>query len=67
MAKITKFSDKLNKTNESVSVYFYDNAYMVEVSGRDDNDDWLTVKLVAKDLDEVAAMLEEIDGLPKDR
>lgn len=67
MDKINKFSDKLVKAGECVNVYFYDNAYMVEVTGRDSSDDWLTVKLVAKDLTEVSSMLTEIDSLPRER
>lgn len=68
MAKknITKVADKLAKVGECVNVYFYDNAYMVEVSGRDDNEDWANVKLVCRDLTEVQAVLEEVESLPKD-
>jgi hypothetical protein len=67
MAKgITKVSDKLTKVGEFVNVYFYDNAYMVEVSGRNKEDDWVSVKLVCRDLNEVQAVLEEVDSLPKD-
>ena len=47
MAKgITKVSDKLTKVSECVNVYFYDNAYMVEVSGRNEEDNWVAAKLV---------------------
>lgn len=63
---ITKVSDKLTKVNECVNVYFYDNAYMVEVSGRDSKDDWSNVKLVCRDLNEVQTALAEVDSLPKD-
>lgn len=68
MAKknITKVADKLAKVGECVNVYFYDNAYMVEVSGRDPNDDWANVKLVCRDLSEVQTVLEEVESLPKD-
>ena len=68
MAKktITKVADKLAKVGECVNVYFYDNAYMVEVSGRDKNDDWSNVKLVCRDLNEVQAALEEVDSLPRE-
>ena len=68
MAKknITKVADKLVKVGECVNVYFYDNAYMVEVTGRDDNEDWANVKLVCRDLNEVQAVLEEVETLPKD-
>ena len=63
---ITKVSDKLLKVGECVNVYFYDNAYMVEVNGRDKNEDWANVKLVCRDLNEVQAVLEEVESLPKD-
>lgn len=68
MAKkpISKVADKLAKVGECVNVYFYDNAYMVEVSGRDDNEDWASVKLVCRELSEVTAILEEVESLPKD-
>ncbi len=68
MAKkpITKVADKLAKVGECVNVYFYDNAYMIEVTGRDHSDDWANVKLVCKDLDEVRLMLEEIESLPRE-
>lgn len=66
MAKTTKISDKLTKVGETVNVYFYDNAYMVEANGRDKNDDWASVKLMCKDLDEVQALLREVESLPKD-
>ena len=67
MAKgIAKVSDKLAKVGECVNVYFYDNAYMVEVSGRNADDDWATAKLVCRDLTEVQALLEEVDSLPKE-
>ena len=67
MAKnILKISDKLTKVNETVSVHFYDNAYMVEISGRDSNEDWATVKLVCANLEQVTELLKEVETLPKD-
>jgi hypothetical protein len=67
MAKgITKVSDKLTKVSECVNVYFYDNAYMVEVSGRCEDDNWVAAKLVCRDLTEVQTLLEEVDSLPKE-
>jgi hypothetical protein len=67
MAKgITKVSDKLTKVSECVNVYFYDNAYMVEVSGRNEEDNWVAAKMVCRDLTEVQTLLEEVDSLPKE-
>lgn len=66
MAKAAKIGDKLAKVSECVNVYFYDNAYMVEASGRNHEDDWAGVKLVCKDLDEVQKLLLEVESLPRD-
>ena len=67
MAKgIAKISDKLTKVSENVIVYFYDNAYMVEVSGRNEDDNWVAAKLVCRDLTEVQTLLEEVESLPKE-
>ena len=63
---ITKVSDKLTKVSECVNVYFYDNAYMVEVTGRDTNDDWSNIKLVCKDMDEVVKVLQEVESLERE-
>jgi hypothetical protein len=37
---------KLNKVSESFTVNRYDNGYMIEVSGRDSNNDWKTSKIL---------------------
>ena len=67
MAKpITKVSDKLAKVGDVVNVYFYDNGFMCEVSGRDSGDDWKNVKLNCKDLAEVQKVLEEVSTLPRE-
>lgn len=67
MAKpILKISEKLTKVSESVTVYFYDNAYMVEIAGRDFNEEWATVKLVCTTLEKVLELLQEVETLPKD-
>jgi hypothetical protein len=52
-------SDKLSKANDSLNVYFYDNGFMVEVSGQDRSDDWKTAKIMCNTLDEVMAVIKE--------
>lgn len=39
---------------------------MVEVSGRDDQDDWKTAKIMCNTIDEVADILREAATLPKE-
>jgi hypothetical protein len=60
-----KLADKLAKADDSLNVYFYDNGYMVEVSGRDDNDDWKTAKVMCSSLDEVTAIVAEAAGMER--
>ena len=59
MAKL----NKLVKVNESISIYRYDNGWMVEVNGRDKKDDYFTVKLVCNTEDEAIALFKEYNTL----
>jgi hypothetical protein len=61
-----KISDKLVKVNDSVQVYFYDNGFMVEVSGRDENDDWKTAKIMCNTVEEISELITEASSLPRE-
>ena len=63
---VTKISDKLVKVNESFTVYMYDNAYMIEVSGRDSENEYKTVKLMVPTLDQLQALINETTEMEKD-
>ena len=63
---VLKISDKLTKLGELSSIHFYDNGYMIEFSGRNSSDDWASVKLMCKTLDDVRAYLDEADQMPRD-
>ena len=52
-------SDKLTKIDDDMTIRMYDNGYLFEVNGRDDNDDWAGVKILCKDLNEVVALITE--------
>lgn len=54
-----KLSDKLAKVGDSLTVNMYDNGYMVEVSGRDSDDDWKTAKILCSTLEDVFAVIKE--------
>ena len=58
-------SDKLSKVNDSVTVNIYENGFMIEVSGRDHDDEWSQAKIVCSDLDIVNAVLQEIVKMDK--
>jgi hypothetical protein len=68
MAKkpINKIADKLNKVNESFSVNMYDNGFMIEVSGRDSNNEYKTAKVMVGTVDELIALVKEVSGMERD-
>jgi len=57
--KIATVSDKLVKINESFTINIYDNGYMIEVGGRDSNDDWKTAKILVATDDELVSLVRE--------
>lgn len=61
-----KVSEKLTKVDTSVTVYLYDNGYMVEIGGKDHEDDWATARIMCTDLKEVNAVIEEVSQMPRD-
>ena len=62
MAKLTK----LVKVNESITVNRYDNGFMVEVSGRDSDNDWKTSKILCNTEDEMLSVIKEWNTMEVD-
>ena len=46
LGAVNRLSDKLVKVNENFTINMYDNGYMIEVGGRDDEDNWKTSKII---------------------
>jgi hypothetical protein len=61
-----KVTDRLKKVDDSLTINMYDNGYMVQITGRDSEDDWVTLKIMCDSLDKVNALVAEISALPKD-
>jgi hypothetical protein len=61
-----KLNDKLVKCNDHFTVYMYDNGYMVEIGGRDDNDEWVTAKVLCTDFKELTNLIEEATIMERD-
>ena len=61
-----RLADKLAKCGDSLTVNIYDNGFMVEVSGRDDNDDWKTAKIMCPTIEDVNAVIKEAADMPRD-
>jgi hypothetical protein len=61
-----KLSDKLAKVSDNLTVNMYDNGYMVEVGGRDDESDWKTAKIMCPTLEEVFVVIREASQMERD-
>jgi len=62
MAKL----NKLAKVNENISINRYDNGFMVEVGGRDDENDWKTAKVLCNTEEEMIAVIKEWNSMELD-
>ena len=62
MAKL----NKLNKVNESITLNRYDNGFMVEVGGRDNENDWKTAKILCSTEEEMMAVVREWNSMEID-
>jgi len=56
---MAKKLNKLSKVNESISINRYDNGWMVEVGGRDDENDWKTAKILCNTEEEMLTVVRE--------
>ena len=59
-------SKKLAKVNENISIYRYDNGWMVEIGGRDSENDWKNTKTLCNTEDEVLNLIKEWNSLELD-
>ena len=62
MAKL----NKLAKVNESITINRYDNGFMVEVGGRNDDNDWKNCKILCNTEEEMLAVVQEWNSMELD-
>jgi hypothetical protein len=62
MAKL----NKLAKVNESITINRYDNGWMVEIGGRDSDNEWKNCKIVCNTEEEVLAVVKEYNAMELD-
>ena len=62
MAKL----NKLSKVNESITLNRYDNGFMVEIGGRDNENDWKTAKILCSTEEEMMAVVREWNSMEID-
>lgn len=61
-----KVSDKLKKVNDSFTINMYDNGFMVEIGGRNTDDDWATAKIMVTTADDLLKIVKEIAEMERD-
>jgi len=68
MAKkqISKLGDKLEKVNENYTINMYDNGFMIEISGRDSDDEYKTAKIMVPTIEQLIELVKEAAELPRD-
>jgi len=63
---MSKLGAKLKKVNESFTIYRYDNGFMIEVSGKDEENDWKTAKILCSTEEELIAIIKEANSMELD-
>ena len=54
---------KLDKVNDSLTINRYDNGWMVEVGGRDDDDNWKSSKVLCNTEEELLDLIKEYNSM----
>ena len=63
---VSKVSDKLAKVNDSFTVNMYDNGFMLEVSGRDADNEYETAKIMVATSEQLLALIDEVAAMERD-
>ena len=63
---INKISDKLTRINDSFTITMYDNGFLIEASGKCDDDDWRTAKIMVPDTERLIELVREAVTMPRD-
>jgi hypothetical protein len=68
MAKksIKKISDKLLKVNDSLTINMLDNGFVIEISGRDHEDEWDNAKIMCSTIEELIEHIKEVSEMDKE-
>lgn len=63
---MAKKLSKLAKVNESITINRYDNGWMVEVGGRDGENDWKNCKILCNTEEEMLSVVKEWNSMELD-
>jgi hypothetical protein len=58
--------NKLSKVSDSYNINRYDNGFMVEISGRNSENDYKTAKVLCNTEEDLLAVIKQINALELD-
>jgi molybdenum cofactor biosynthesis enzyme len=61
-----QLKDKLAKIGDSLTVNLYDNGYMVDVSGKNEEDDWANARVMISSVEELLEIITEATEMERD-
>ena len=59
-------SQKLSKIDHSFTVNIYDNGFMLEIGGRNAEDDWASAKIMCSTKDQLFDLINEIETMERE-
>ena len=65
MTKQTKLIDNFAKVNDNYTITNCLNGFVVEVSGHDSSENWITSKFVFKTLEELKDAVQDLAWMPR--
>lgn len=65
MTKQTKLIDTFTKVNDNYTVTNCNNGFMIEISGQDSNEEWISGKFIVKTIDELKDIVQDLAWIPK--
>lgn len=63
---IASIGDKLTKVSDTFTVNMYDNGFMLEIGGRDRDNEWKNCKIMVQTIEQLQALVREAAELPRD-
>ena len=64
--QIIKISDKIIKVNESFTINMYDNGFLIEIGGRDSDEEYRNAKIMVPTVEQLLELVREATELPRD-
>ena len=58
--------NKLSKVNESITINRYDNGWMVDIGGRDGDNEWKNCKIICNTEEELLSIIKEYNSMDLD-